>query len=669
MSYRPDIDGLRAVAIIFVVIYHAFPKLLPGGYIGVDIFFVISGYLIGKVLFHEIGKANFSFIDFYSRRIRRILPTLLIVLIVFLVFGWFVLLSEEYKKINAHTIGAITFTSNYLLWNEHGYFDSKAYSKPLLHLWSLAIEMQFYILFPLALWFGKKLSFNLFKLTVILGFISFLLNLDQLRRGAGVADFYSPQTRFWELLIGALLGYLNLIRNSDNSSIRVYKLLSAVIGNYSTHFGIIGAAIIGLSAIYMHERLIYPGFYALGPILGSLILIGCNGFGFFSTKVLALPLLTFVGKISFPLYLWHWPLLVFYRIIYVDEVNNYGTLLVLLLAIILSVVTYFLIEKPLKSVGPNKVAATALLIIFAIGIFSYNAMPLRDRYSANYLYEFNKIHSRIGQLSFPGLEGYSGSFKHISDDLFILKSHNADGTLFIGDSNVIQYMARFEHLIKKYKDEANSIYLYGHGGCPPIPNLQIRNPDPCKSLATNALKFLEKNNQIKTVVVAANWAMYFKGEFNLFNESGNYESVTFEGPGYSLALHSLNSYISDLKKSGANIILVSNIPTGSAFDPRLMFKRNLSSFPRVFELNIRDFDRGEFETVQNLRLLNDLKKIAQINHIQLIEPIDYLCGSIMCSTVDRDGYPVYSDSMHISSDFVMQNFKLLDFTIFPNNSK
>lgn len=666
LKYRPDIDGLRAIAIIFVVTYHAFPKYLPGGYIGVDLFFAISGYLIGKILFYQIGISKFSFLDFYSRRCRRILPSLLIVLIGLLALGWFVLLTEEYRKLSTHTIGAITFLSNYLLWNEHGYFDAKAYSKPLLHLWSLAIEEQFYIFFPLVLWFGKKINFNLFKLTVILGVISFLLNLDQWRRGAAVADFYSPQTRFWELMFGALLGYWSLLCNTTNQKTGLSKLYLTSFEKYSTLYGVLGAALIGLSGIYMHEGLLYPGFYGLVPIIGGILLIGCNGRGWFSKKVLEFPPLIFIGKISFPLYLWHWPLLVLYRIIYANQVNGSGILLIVLISIILSAATYFLVELPLKSIRPKPVAATSLLIVLIIGIFSHYSIFLRDPYSQEYLKDFNKIQSRIGQRSFPGLEGYKGNFQRISDTVYVLKTDNDAGTLFIGDSNVIQYMARFEELVKNHKAEANTVYLYAHGGCPPIPNLETKNANSlCKDLATNALKFLEKNKQIKTVVIAANWAMYFEGAFYFTNKSGNYESALFGSLGYTNALNSLNSYISDLKKTGANIILISNIPTGNSFDPRLMFKRNLSSFPRLFELDIREFERAEFETSQNLRLFGDLRKIALSNHIELINPMDYLCGPKLCPTIDQEGYPIYSDSNHLSPDFVMEKFKLLDFAILP----
>jgi len=208
-KYRPDIDGLRALAVLSVVLYHAhaFPKVLKGGFIGVDIFFVISGFLISTIIFSGLERGSFSFFDFFCRRIRRIFPALLLVLISCYAFGWFVLLADEYKQLGKHIAAGAGFVSNFVLWTESGYFDAGAETKPLLHLWSLGIEEQFYIVWPLILWWAWKKKFNLFTITLVLAFFSFGLNLAKYRVN-GVADFYSPQTRFWELLAGALLAYI-----------------------------------------------------------------------------------------------------------------------------------------------------------------------------------------------------------------------------------------------------------------------------------------------------------------------------------------------------------------------------------------------------------------------------------------------------------------------------
>ena len=218
-KYRPDIDGLRAIAVLSVVAFHAFPSWIRGGFIGVDVFFVISGYLISTIIFENLDKGTFSFSEFYSRRIRRIFPALLLVLIACFAFGWFALLADEYKQLGKHIAAGAGFISNFILWNESGYFDNSADAKPLLHLWSLGIEEQFYIVWPLLLWFVWKRKFNLLTITIVLAVASFILNLKGVKQDM-VATFYSPQPRFWELLCGSLLAWFTLYKKYTFSVIK-----------------------------------------------------------------------------------------------------------------------------------------------------------------------------------------------------------------------------------------------------------------------------------------------------------------------------------------------------------------------------------------------------------------------------------------------------------------
>ena len=210
-NYRPDIDGLRALAVFAVVVFHAFPSYARGGFIGVDVFFVISGYLISSIIFDDLNKGTFSFSEFYTRRIKRILPALLIVLISSFIFGYFSLLADEYKQLGSHIAAGASFISNHILSNEAGYFDNLGETKPLLHLWSLAIEEQFYIIWPLFLYFAWKRKFNLLIITTLIAISSFMLNLKGVKQDT-VASFYSLQTRFWELLSGSLLAYVTILK-------------------------------------------------------------------------------------------------------------------------------------------------------------------------------------------------------------------------------------------------------------------------------------------------------------------------------------------------------------------------------------------------------------------------------------------------------------------------
>lgn len=188
-NYRADIDGLRALAVLSVVAFHAFPGWVSGGFVGVDIFFVISGFLISTIIYTSLELGSFSFVDFYSRRIRRIFPALILVLYSCYVFGWFVLLSDEYMQLGKHIAAGAGFVSNFVLWNESGYFDTAAETKPLLHLWSLGIEEQFYIVWPLILWAAWQRRFNLLTISILVAGISFTLNLLDYRTD-GVANFF-----------------------------------------------------------------------------------------------------------------------------------------------------------------------------------------------------------------------------------------------------------------------------------------------------------------------------------------------------------------------------------------------------------------------------------------------------------------------------------------------
>jgi len=206
-TYRPDIDGLRAVAVLSVVVFHAFPRALPGGFIGVDIFFVISGYLISRIIIESLEQGRFSFAGFYARRIKRLYPALLLVLVAVLAFGWIALFAKEYEQLGKHTAAAAVFISNLVLWSESGYFDNASITKPLLHLWSLGVEEQFYIFWPLLLWLGWRLRFNLLLVAACIGILSFGANVLATTHSPPAA-FYSPFTRFWEPMVGAILAYV-----------------------------------------------------------------------------------------------------------------------------------------------------------------------------------------------------------------------------------------------------------------------------------------------------------------------------------------------------------------------------------------------------------------------------------------------------------------------------
>jgi peptidoglycan/LPS O-acetylase OafA/YrhL len=382
-KYRPDIDGLRAIAVLSVVAFHAFPSWVKGGFVGVDVFFVISGYLISTIIFENLDKGTFSFAEFYVRRIKRIFPALILVLIASYTFGWFALLADEYKQLGKHIAAGAGFVSNIVLWNEAGYFDNSAETKPLLHLWSLGIEEQFYIVWPFLLWLAWRRNFNLFTITIVVAVVSFYLNVKGVHKDA-IATFYSPQTRFWELLCGSLLAWATLYKKDTLGSIKA-KLdgwLAFVVcrkakdGNgktLSNALSFLGLFLLAYGFYRINKDFSFPGKWAVVPVLGAILIIFSEPNAWGNRTILSNPIAVWFGLISFPLYLWHWPLLSFARIIE-SEVPSRGVRIgAVLLAIVLAWLTYKFVERPIRLGKHSKVKTTALVVLMlVVGYVGYN---------------------------------------------------------------------------------------------------------------------------------------------------------------------------------------------------------------------------------------------------------------------------------------------------------
>ncbi|MCX5723530.1 MAG: acyltransferase family protein [Nitrospirae bacterium] len=349
--YRADIDGLRAIAVLAVVGFHAFPDMVGGGFIGVDVFFVISGFLISTIIFDNLSRNSFSFVEFYSRRIKRIFPALLVVFMACFVFGWFVLFADEYKQLSKHIVRGALFISNFTLWRESGYFDNSAETKPLLHLWSLGIEEQFYIIWPLLLWCAWKRRFNLLSVTLAITAISFALNLWKADSDV-VAAFYSPQTRFWELLIGSCLAYLTLFQSQV---LRQFKIRNDHVQSFC------GAGLLVVGLVCITKERAFPGWWALLPTVGAVLIISAGAQAWFNRAVLSHRLLVWFGLISFPLYLWHWPLLAFARVIESETPSGEVRLAAVALSVVLAWLTYRLIERPVRFGQAGKAWVLGLL--------------------------------------------------------------------------------------------------------------------------------------------------------------------------------------------------------------------------------------------------------------------------------------------------------------------
>ncbi|MBI3553520.1 MAG: acyltransferase [Elusimicrobia bacterium] len=398
LTYRPDIDGLRAVAVLLVVVFHATLRYLPGGYVGVDVFFVISGFLISSIILKELMAGNFSFARFYARRIRRIFPALAAVLAGAWLIGWFLLYKNpiEYATLGMHIAAGAGFLSNILLWRDSGYFDTAAAAKPLLHLWSLGIEEQFYILWPLFLvlfWRRRRAAWLIAAALIA----SLAASVWQTPRNP-VAAFYLPHSRWWELMIGGGLAYVCLYHAGAVSSYRSRNALR--------NFG----SALGLAAIVLAGRLLskespFPGRLALIPTLGAALVILAGEGAWVNKSLLARRPMIWVGLISYPLYLWHWPLLFACHTL-TTAANIAGArerlavLGTIALSFLLSQLTYRFLEKPVRfGAAARGAAVTAALcacvaVMGALGYVTSAQGGLRMRYPAllrpflNFSYEY-----------------------------------------------------------------------------------------------------------------------------------------------------------------------------------------------------------------------------------------------------------------------------------------
>lgn len=369
-GYRADIDGLRAVAVLAVVLFHAWPAVLPGGFIGVDVFFVISGYLITGIILGGLAQGRFRFSDFYARRIRRIFPALAVVLTATYVAGWFLLFADDYQNLSRHLMAAVLFVSNFLLRGESGYFDEAADRKPLQHLWSLGIEEQFYLLWPALLVTAWRLRLKPLHLTSAIVVLSFVYNVYSVRIDPA-ATFYSPSTRFWELLLGGVLA-------AAHQGPRMAR--SALADNLLSFAGV-GLIVTGL--VWLNGSRLFPGLWALLPSVGALLVIVAGPRAWFNRAVLSAPVMVGIGLISYPLYLWHWPLLSFARIATGETPSHLVRAGLVLASVGLAWLTYQAIEKPVRFGRRRSLMVpglcAAMVAILGVAVVTYRADGWLDR--------------------------------------------------------------------------------------------------------------------------------------------------------------------------------------------------------------------------------------------------------------------------------------------------
>jgi peptidoglycan/LPS O-acetylase OafA/YrhL len=412
-AYRADIDGLRAIAVLAVVFYHAAPGFFPGGFAGVDIFFVISGYLITSIIVREIFESKFTYRDFYARRARRLLPSLLVVLFATTVAGWPLLFIDEFNQLTKHVAAGIGFASNLIVWGEVGYFDNAAESKPLLHLWSLGVEEQFYLIWPIVIGVAFRLRWRMTYVTSVLFAGSFFYSLHASAGGSGAA-YFSPLSRFWELAVGSMLA-VGLSSPWSCNANRDRRPASRVM----TEVLAFGGLVMTVGSIWVIDKsTTFPAPWALMPVGGAALLIGVGMRSRLAEYALSSRPMVSCGKISYSMYLWHWPLLSYCHIMADGAPSRVVRVSAVVLSIILAWVTTRLVERPIRFAPANRGGVVRWMCALAVIMFVMNVAAFSvggERYGKN----DRPLIARVGQEHIPGssISWYAGR----------------DGWLFLGN--------------------------------------------------------------------------------------------------------------------------------------------------------------------------------------------------------------------------------------------
>jgi peptidoglycan/LPS O-acetylase OafA/YrhL len=497
IKYRPDIDGLRAIAIILVILYHAFPSIVRGGFAGVDIFFVISGYLITSILLKDLHSKNFSILSFYGKRARRILPALFCVLIATFFIGQKILLADEFKALGSQLLAAATFTSNFQLWQQAGYFDVASEYKPLLHLWSLAVEEQFYLFWPLILAFyfkgGNVLRRNCI---LILFFFSFVTNIHYAPHSQAFTFFLLP-TRFWELLAGCFLAFRSKNLGEKWLSISSDKL---------SYLGLFSLVI--TLGIVSRDRP-FPGWVALAPVLCAFCLIA-SGPGAKINRILASRILVSIGLVSYPLYLWHWPLFSFAHIYFGQDLSCLEKIELILLSGLLAYLTYRFVEKPAKHLFKNETAHSQSYRWIVVAGLSLAIVSFTGGLTAKGYFQTGVQKKSSGfeiYAHYPMLDTscFLSPDKNFADFSAECAKAGNKATVFLwGDSFSWHYLAGLKQLLR---DVPVNIVEFSSSSCPPALGATATGAPNC--LQINRAVFEQvKMLHPKILILAANWSSY-----------------------------------------------------------------------------------------------------------------------------------------------------------------
>ncbi len=639
LTYRPEIDGLRAIAVCAVILYHAQITILGqpfmGGFIGVDIFFVISGYLITSIILKELlTTGSFSFKHFYERRIRRILPALLFVMLVSLPFAWMCLLPSSFVDFSKSILYSLGFSSNfYFHYSGQQYGAESGLLKPFLHTWSLSVEEQYYILFPIVLLITFKYFRKYLIHTLILGFLISLGLAEWGSRNYPSASFYFLHTRMWELLAGSLLAYYE-INNGHRSKNKILNLI----------LPFTGLILIGHSILFFNDRMFHPSFFTLSSIIGVCLIIWFSNKDEIITKILSTKLFVGFGLISYSLYLWHYPIFAFVKTTGLVMGNMTFKLLLIPILLICSVISYHFIEKPLRNKKNDIKKILILIFISFFVLISFNLYVINNNGIKNRLPETFQRDLRAKKVNFHQKDNTQKIFligdSHARALEFNLNEEIKKKDLSLIGFETLFYLTDFNIVIKK-TGKINENFIDR--------NIKIDN-------------FLKENSNL-IVVFHQRWT-YLLLETFFDNEEGYKDIDNLEHHSYLEPINiktsslkerqqyikeGLISQINKIINQGHKLILVYPVPE-MGIDPQRYLFRNYIYNKNSFMNSIPIFS-GSYEVYKKRnKLIFEILDSINNPSIYRVYPHEFFCNKQLenrCVANDKNNI-FYKDSTHLS---------------------
>ena len=631
VHYRADVDGLRAIAVLGVVLYHVGGFGLTGGYVGVDVFFVISGYLITGIIAREIETGQFSFPQFYERRIRRLLPALTVVVLVTTIAAFLFLFPVDFKKYGRSLMHIAALNANRYFARNTGYFFDGTDDKPMLHTWSLAVEEQFYLVFPLLLWALFSWRRNQVVLILIaLAGASILTSIDQTARAPERA-FFSSTARVSELLLGAVCALTYLSRRWP----RILREAAAVCG----------LILILVPYLVFSDETPFPGAFALVPCLGAALVIVAGQEGETVVgKILSFRPIVAIGLISYSVYLWHWPLLVFaqYRYAMAPSANlRLGTTFVVA-SLVLGYLSWRFVERPFrrpKGPGRQRIAfggaVGVLMTIAAAGLVINGTNGLPDRWPSEVASAFNweKVFSRCPKTD--DLNGWP-------EGTCLLGNEGAKyDTLIWGDSHAGVLASR---IVEGLKRTQRGAILVTHPGCPPLLGATFygrgKKNDYCKAVAAKVVDKLAESD-VQYVILAARWAFYAEGN-RMPGEGGHQVRLSLNGAdNHEVFDKLLKTTVAGLTALVDQTIVIGPVPEVDFLVGRAVARNIAWGQPLPPNTSRLAFERRQRHVLASLTAVEKQPKV------RVIRPDQWLCNVHSCRH-SSGGHALYVDTNHIS---------------------